>query len=124
MALVFKHEALLTFVGRLVRDREFSEWFAARPTQALASHGLQPRDMKDMADVLMNDRNRPKLATALLPTVNLFLDFIEKEPIASTEQDVAGRVAMLDGELRSTHERLQLARTASRSWWKFWEWDW
>ncbi len=122
MALVFRHEALLTFVGRLLRDREFSEWFAARPSQALASHGLSQRDVRDMADVLANERQRPRTARALLPTVNLFLELIATEPTANGSVDFDNRAGRLDAELQSTRERLVLARGESRSWWKFWQW--
>jgi hypothetical protein len=122
MALVFKHEALLTFVGRLIRDREFCEWFVDRPTQALSSHGLTERDVQDMADVLVSDRHRPRLAEALRPTVALLLDLIECEGQPASDDIVATRIDQLHQELRLTSDRLAVARTEERPWWKFWQW--
>ena len=121
MALVFKHEALLTFVGSLIRDREFSEWFVSQPTEALASHGLSDRDVQDMADVLTNDRHQPQLARALVPTVSLLLEVIDREASA-TSSDVTMWVDRLNAELQSTSNRLAIARTEARPWWKFWLW--
>jgi hypothetical protein len=122
MALVFKHEALLTFVGRLIRDREFSEWFVARPSQALASHGLTERDVQAMADVLASDRQRPRLAEALRPTVALLLELCECERMPASDDSEAIRMDRLHQELRLTSDRLVVARTEERPWWKFWQW--
>jgi hypothetical protein len=120
--LVFKHEALLTFVGRLIHDREFCEWFVARPTQALSSHGLTQRDVQDMADVLASDRHRPRLSEALRPTVGLLLEMIEGERLAVSDDRLADRVDRINQELRLTSDRLAVARSEERPWWKFWEW--
>jgi hypothetical protein len=120
MTLVFKHEAMLTFVGRLIRDREFSEWFVARPLQALASHGLSAHDLHDLADVVATDRRSPQLARALQPTVALLLELIEAPVTGAGSGDVAIRHAWLATELQAAHERLAAARAEARPWWKFW----
>lgn len=120
MTLVFKHEAMLTFVGRLIRDREFSEWFVARPLQALASHGLSAHDLQDVADVVATDRRRPELARALQPTLALLLELIEAPGTVGESSDVAVRHARLATELQAAHDRLAAARAERRPWWKFW----
>jgi hypothetical protein len=122
LALVFKHEALLTFVGRLIRDREFAEWFVARPSEALASHGLTDRDVEDMADILATDRHNPRLARALLPTVSLLVDLIECDASPNGPGELAQRIDRLTSELQRTSERLAVARSETRPWWQFWRW--
>ncbi len=120
MAFVFKHEAVLAFVGRLVRDREFAEWFVARPTQALASHGLTDHDIREVAEVVRSERHEPHLARALQPTVAMLLACIEEATPSEDSLVFHDRYDRLDAELRATHDRLALARQAVRPWWKFW----
>lgn len=119
--LVFKHEVILTFVGRLIHDREFCEWFAAQPTLALASHGLAARDLQDLAAVLRTDRHQREIAVAMQPTVQVMLDFIEGGDSGGEAPSFEERLARLDSELRAARERLAVARAHHpRPWWKFW----
>jgi hypothetical protein len=120
VSFVFKHEALLTFVGRLVRDREFSEWFAARPRGALASHGLTERDVRDVADVLAVERSRRAQARALQPTVATMLKLIDEGESSDDPVAAADRFARLDSELHAARTRLEEVRRSARPWWKFW----
>lgn len=121
MGLVSRDESLLIFVGRLLRDREFTEWFVTSPSQALASHGLAGRDVRDVADVIAHDQKHLRTARALAPTVNLFLEVIEGEGSAATHEEVVDRLDRLEAEMRMTHDRLAAARLESRVWWKFWQ---
>src|SRR5438046_1270758 len=117
--VVFKHEAILSFVDRLIHDQEFTEWFVARPAQALASHSLAARDLQDVVDVLATGRGDSHVARALQPTMQLLL-------VLSAEGNSGGgdteeRYARLICELKAARERLVLARDkAGRHWWKFW----
>jgi hypothetical protein len=121
MGLVIRHESLLTFVGRLLRDREFSEWFVASPSQTLASHGLARSDMRDVADVLAHYQKHLRTAQALAPTVDLFLEIIDGEESAATYGEVVDRLDRLEAEMQMTHDRLVAARLEPRVWWKFWQ---
>jgi hypothetical protein len=121
LALVFKHEAILTFVGRLVHDREFAEWFVTRPAEALASHGLSARDLRDTTEILTSSRHRPELSRALLPTVLLLLELSQSPPSSGTAE-LADRVERLTTEIHLTSERIAVARSEPRPWWKFWLW--
>lgn len=119
--LVFKHEVLLTFVGRLTHDHEFREWFAEQPAAALASHGLTTADLEDLAGVLATDRHERATAAALRPTVQLLLDLVAEAELATGAGPSADRLARLQAELRAARERLELARAQRpRPWWKFW----
>jgi hypothetical protein len=119
--LVFKHEAVLTFVGRLLRDREFAEWFAARPDEALASHGLELQDLRQVADLVQSDRYRPELSRALQPTVQLLVGIVEAADGAESDLVAAARWQRLDDELRLARDRVaQARRQSARPWWKFW----
>jgi hypothetical protein len=120
--LVFKHEAVLTFIGRLVHDREFCEWFASEPSDAMSSHGLTTRDLEDVADVLRTDRRQPEVAAAMCPMVDVLLRLIEESRQGHVASSPAERLSLLDSELRQVHERLAVARSyRMRPWWKFWE---
>lgn len=115
--LVFKHDALLGFIDRLVRDREFAEWFVAHPDQALASFSLSVGDLRDICEVVEADRYERQFARALRPTMELLLELAAGEP----EGGVDERCARLRDELRSTRGRIAAARSErSRPWWKFW----
>jgi hypothetical protein len=118
--LVFKHEAVVTFVDRLVRDREFAEWFVAGPEQALASYSLTSRDLRDVADVLDADRYQPALARALQPTVRCLLGLVDDARPDDSADVVLARCARLSEELVATRDRLSTARASRRPWWKFW----
>jgi hypothetical protein len=118
--LVFKHEAILIFVDRLVRDREFAEWFVAGPEQALASYSLTTRDLRDVADVLDADRYQPELAQALQPTLRCLLGLIDEARLDDAPDRVPARCTRLSEELTATRERLSVARARRRPWWKFW----
>ncbi|HVC34630.1 MAG TPA: hypothetical protein VNL16_14060 [Chloroflexota bacterium] len=118
--LVFKHEVLLAFVGRLNHDREFCEWFAAQPSRALASHGLVRRDLQDLAAILRTDRHQQEIAAALEPAVQVLLDLDEDAEDAGRGSTPEERLARLDAELRAVRDRLAVARTRRRPWWKFW----
>jgi hypothetical protein len=120
MPLVFKHEAVLTFMGRLVNDREFSEWFASRPAQALASHGLSIRDVQDVADVLSRERQQRHVAEALEPVVLTLLEVIDQGAVAEDSDAITQRFARLRTEFSDAHDRLAAARRQSRPWWKIW----
>ncbi|HVB96980.1 MAG TPA: hypothetical protein VNG11_04560 [Chloroflexota bacterium] len=119
--LVFKHEAVLTFVGRLVHDREFCEWFAAEPFQALSSHGLSVRDLEDLNDVLRTDRHQPEVAAAMQPLVEVLVKLFNdsRQGIAASTPDE--RISSLNAELHQVRDRLAVARRQPpRPWWKFW----
>lgn len=117
---MFRHEGLLTFVGRLSRDREFCEWFAAQPSKALASHGLTDRDLRDLAMVVETEHHHRELATALQPAVQAMLALLDADARGEIGEP-AERLAHLDAELQATRERLAVARARSpRPWWKFW----
>ena len=119
--LVFKHEGLLAFVGRLTHDREFCEWFAAQPTGALASHGLAASDLQDLAAVLRSDRHQREIAEALQPTIQVMLNLIAAGDVGDEPSQTEERLALLDSELRAARERLAIARShRPRPWWKFW----
>lgn len=119
--LVFKHEGILTFVGRLVHDREFCEWFASQPTGALASHGLVARDLQDLAAVLRTDRRQRELATALQPVVETLVEIVAEADDDGQTSLPAERLERLDVELRAAQERLAYVRAQRpRPWWKFW----
>ena len=119
--LVFKHESVLTFVGRLVHDREFCEWFATEPIAALSSHGLRVGDLEDVVDVLRSDRRQPEVAAAMQPLVEVLVQFINESrqgPWARTPDE---RISSLDMELHHVRDRLAVTRTQRvRPWWKFW----
>ena len=112
--MVFKHEAVLTFVGRLTRDREFCEWFAADPCQALGSHRLEVEDLRDVAAVLQSDHRRPDVSAAMRPMIDTLVRMIEDG--GSSDEAAAGRLACLDGEIQAVRERLAVARTQRRPW--------
>ena len=119
--LVFKHEGVLAFVGRLVHDREFCEWYAAQPSQALASHGLAPCDLRDLAAILRTTRHQREVAAAMLPMIDLLLDVIDEADAGDAVSRPEQRLARLDAELQSVRERVAVARSQRpRPWWKFW----
>lgn len=119
--LVFKHESVLSFVGRLVNDREFCEWYAAQPSQALASHGLAPCDLRDLVAILRSTRSQRDMAAAMLPMIELLLDVCDEANASDGGSRPEQRLAKLDAELRSVRERVADARTRRpRPWWKFW----
>jgi diadenosine tetraphosphatase ApaH/serine/threonine PP2A family protein phosphatase len=119
--LVFKHEGVLAFVGRLVHDREFCEWYAAQPLQALASHGLDPHDLRDLAAILRSDRHHRDVAAALLPMVEVLLDVVEEAETGDATSRPEERLARIDSELQTARERVVVARARRpRPWWKFW----
>ena len=119
--LVFKHEVLLTFVGRLIHDHEFCEWFATEPSSALASHGLAPRDVQDLAGVLRTDRRQREFSEALQPMVQVLLDLIDDAQADVGNSRAQDRLERLDLEIQSARERVADARTRRpRPWWKFW----
>ncbi len=119
--LVFKHESVLAFVGRLIHDREFCEWYVAQPSKALASHGLAPCDLRDLATILRTTRNQREVAAAMLPMIELLLDVIDEASFGDEASHPEQRLAKLDAELRSVRERVAEARTRHlRPWWKFW----
>ncbi len=119
--LVFKHEGLLAFVGRLTHDREFCEWFVAQPTRALASHGLAAQDLRELAAVLRGDHHQRDVADALQPTIQAMLDLVDDDDEIDEQERTAERLARLDSELRAARERLAVVRARrQRPWWKFW----
>lgn len=118
--LAFKHEGILAFVERLLRDREFSEWYVSRPTQALASHGLSSRDLADVDEVLRGNRFRPDLSQALRPTVQLLLQLAAEAGDTDQPEVIERRWERLDEQLRVTRQRVAEARARNRPWWKFW----
>ena len=118
--LVFKHEGLLAFIGRLTHDREFCEWFIAQPSKALASHGLAANDLRDLAAVLRADHRQREVAEALVPTVQAMLDVTDHEQDVSQQWPIEERLATFDSELRAARERLAIVRARRRPWWKFW----
>lgn len=119
--LVFKHEALLTFIDRLIHDREFAEWFVAEPEQSLRSYGLAAVDLQDVADVLVRDRGQPAIAGALQPTVQFLLGVVGEARGGDDPELVSRRFARFQVELTSTRERLAAAsQPRVRRWWKFW----
>lgn len=118
--LVFKHEGLLAFIGRLTHDREFCEWFVAQPSNALASHGLAANDLRDLAAVLHGDHRQRDVADALVPTVQAMLDVVDNEEAVDERWPMEDRFATFDSELRAARERLAIVRARRRPWWKFW----
>jgi hypothetical protein len=120
MALIFKHEAVLTFVGRMIHDREFAEWFAARPSQALASHGLSPQDVRDLADVLSSERRQRDLAVAMQPVVTTMLTLVDTDRDIEGSDEARLRGELLQAELIAARERVAATRAQARPWWKFW----
>lgn len=115
--LVFKHEAVLGFIDRLVRDPEFAEWFVVDPRQALASYSLAASDLGDVCDVVEAGRYQQHLARALRPTMELLREIAEN-PAPDLVRERCGR---LQDELRSTRGRVATAREERRRpWWKFW----
>ncbi len=121
MVYVFKHDAVLTFVGRLVRDREFSEWFVARPEQALASHGLTPADVHEVADVIQSESRHGQIAVALQPTIAFLVEMIDTARDDDPADQIAERCRRLNEEVQAAHDRLAEARARQpRPWWKFW----
>lgn len=115
--LVFKHEAVLGFIDRLVRDPEFAEWFVTNPSEALASYSLEASDLREVEDVVETGRYEQQLAHALAPTVRLIREIAE----SSASSGTAARYRLLRDELHGTRERVAIARAArSRPWWKFW----
>ena len=118
--LVFKHEGLLAFIGRLTHDREFCEWFIAQPSKALASHGLAANDLRDLAAVLRADHRQREVADALVPTVQAMLDVVDHEQDVGQQWPIEERLATFDSELRAARERLAIVRARRRPWWKFW----
>lgn len=118
--LTFKHEAFLVFVERLLHDREFSEWFASHPLQALAAHGLTVQDLRDVDEIVHAERYEPRLSRALQPTITLLLEILDAEERGSGEATPIQRWARLQDEIQRTHERVTEVRATSRPWWKFW----
>jgi len=118
--LVFKHEGLLAFIGRLTHDREFCEWFVTQPSKALASHGLAASDLRDLAAVLRADHRQREVAEALEPTVQAMLDVVDGEEAVDDRGPMEERLALFDSELRAARERLAIVRARRRPWWKFW----
>ncbi|MGH2461516.1 MAG: hypothetical protein ACRDIY_21890 [Chloroflexota bacterium] len=118
--LVFKHEGLIAFIGRLTHDREFCEWFVARPADALASHGLASGDLRDLIAVLRADHHRREVAEALEPTVQAMLDLVDRGDCDDEQGQTDERLASFDLELRATRERLAVVRSRRRPWWNFW----
>jgi hypothetical protein len=119
--LVFKHEGLLAFVGRLIRDREFCEWFVVQPRDALGSHGLEVRDLEDLAAVLRTDRHQRDVASALQPMIEALLNVIGEAESGDAISRPEERLERLDSELHSVRERLAVVRARQpRPWWKFW----
>jgi hypothetical protein len=118
--IVFKHEALLAFMQRLVRDREFCEWFAAQPVSALASYGLAPRDLSDLVAVLHDARSQREIAAAMEPVVQSMLRIVE-DAEGPAPSDSCGRLRLLEEELQGARERVVAARRQRpRPWWQFW----
>ena len=122
-------EALLSFVDRIARDREFREWFAVSPGEALASYRLSVRELRDLDEVLAQERRQRATALALRPLVRLLVETAEAAPTpvaAMGRDDTAGQVVYerLTAEVAASRARLAAAREAERSrrpWWKFWE---
>lgn len=119
--LIFKHEVLLSFVGRLIHDREFCEWFATQPGQALASHNLSVRDLEDLASVLQTERQQPEVSAALQPMVGLLLDLAADAGTDPEGTRAAVRLERLRAEIDIARQRVRETRMRrSRPWWKFW----
>jgi len=118
--LTLRHEAFLAFVGRLLHDREFSEWFASQPISALASHGLRGQDLRDVAEVLNSERYEAHLAHALRPTVALLIDMVENARPSEAPDAASARYARLEEELQTARVRVSSARASTRPWWRFW----
>ncbi len=119
--LVFKHEGVLAFVDRLVHDHEFCEWYAAQPSQALASHGLAPQDLRDLIAILRSHRQHRDVAIALLPMIQVLLEVVEEAESGEGTSRPEERLARIDTELQIARERVVVARARQpRPWWKFW----
>jgi len=122
---MWRHEALLSFVDRIARDSEFREWYTTNPSEALASHGLRARELRDLEQVLAVERSQREVAEAMRPFVRLLA-----ETANSTDGDGSAdltpelRFAQLTSEVGTLRARLAAAREAQRRrrpWWKFWE---
>ncbi|HEX5418109.1 MAG TPA: hypothetical protein VFZ25_20835 [Chloroflexota bacterium] len=118
--LTLKHEAFLAFVERLLHDREFSEWFASQPRDALATHGLSARDLRDVDEILHAERYEPRFSRALQPTITLLLELLDADVRPEVGATPVQRWARLQDEIQRTRERVTEVRATSRPWWKFW----
>ena len=118
--LTFKHEAFLAFVERLLHDREFSEWFASQPAEAMATHGLSIQDLRDVDEILHAERYEPRLSRALQPTITMLLEILDTAEQERVDATPIQRWARLQDEIKRTHERVTEVRATSRPWWKFW----
>ena len=119
--IVFKHEAILSFVDRLIHDREFAEWFVAQSSQALSSYNLTPRDLQDVSEVLGSERHQPEVARALQPTLRLLVSLCDDADVGDDPRTIEHRFGGLERELQEARLRIAQARQVRpRPWWRFW----
>lgn len=114
-------KALVAFLERIVRDKEFREWYIAEPQRALASYGLREGELADLAHFLDEAAVRgqlpPEVRDALRPLVRTLARMAGAGPQVLPELQAECERLIAEGQ-RLAAER-KTARRA-RPWWRFW----